>query len=105
MIIVGFEVVTALVIRELRLRPRQGRTLERRIAAWKREVEAARWKRPTDVKAMFGSADVVGDSRVVFDICGNSYRLVVKFNYAAGVARVRFAGTHEEYDRIDVTEV
>jgi mRNA interferase HigB len=104
-IIVGFEIATALVARELRQRPRLGRTLDRRIAAWKREVESARWTRPTDVKAVFGSADIVGDHRIVFDICGNNYRLVVKFNYAAGVARLRFAGTHAEYDGIDVTEI
>lgn len=105
MILVGFEIAAALIARELRLRPRQGRTLERRIAAWKREVEFAGWKRPTDVKAIFGSADIVGDNRIVFDICGNNYRLVVKFNYPAQVARLRFAGTHAEYDKIDVTEV
>lgn len=105
MILVGFEIATALIARELRLRPRLGRTLDRRVAAWKREIESARWTKPTEVKAVFGSADIVGDNRIVFDICGNNYRLVVKFNYAAGVARLRFAGTHEEYDRIDVTEI
>jgi mRNA interferase HigB len=105
MILVGFEIAAALIEREMRLRPRQGRTLERRIAAWKREVEMARWKRPTDVKATFGSADIVGGNRIVFDICGNNYRLVVKFNYDLGVARLRFAGTHADYDRIDATEI
>jgi mRNA interferase HigB len=79
--------------------------LERRIAAWKAEVQQARWNKPTDVKAIYGTADVVGNSRVVFDICGNNYRLVVQFNYAAQVASVRFAGTHEEYDEIDATTV
>ncbi len=54
---------------------------------------------------MFGTADIVGDNRIVFDICGNSYRLVVQFNYAAQLARIRFAGTHKEYDRIDVKTV
>src|SRR5437868_6378563 len=98
MVIVGFEVITALIKRERRQKPQQGRTLDRRIAAWKREVEQARWRSPTDVKAMYGTADVVGNNRIVFDICGNSYRLVVQFNYAAGVARIRFAGTHREYD-------
>jgi mRNA interferase HigB len=105
MIIVGFELVAALLKREMRLRPRQGRALDRRIAAWKREVERAAWARPTEVKAMFGTADIVGNNRIVFDICGNTYRLVVQFNYGTGVARIRFAGTHAEYDRIDVTEV
>jgi mRNA interferase HigB len=79
--------------------------LERRIAAWKAEVQQARWNKATDVKAIYGTADVVGNSRVVFDICGNNYRLVVQFNYAAQVASVRFAGTHEEYDEIDATTV
>jgi mRNA interferase HigB len=105
MIIVGFDLVAALIVRERRERPQQGRTLDRRIAAWKEEVEQARWTKPTEVKAMFGTADIVGDNRIVFDICGNSYRLVVQFNYAAQLARIRFAGTHKEYDRIDVKTV
>ena len=103
--IAGFNLVTALIAREKRARPAQGRTLDRRIAAWKAEVEVAKWTKPTEVKAKFGTADVVGNNRVVFDICGNSYRLVVQFNYAAQVARVRFAGTHAEYDEIDATTV
>jgi mRNA interferase HigB len=105
MIIVGFDLIATLIAREKRERPQQGKTLDRRIAAWKREVEQARWSRPTEVKAVYGTADVVGNNRIVFDICGNSYRLVVQFNYAAGIARVRFAGTHEEYDKIDVRTV
>ncbi len=105
MIIVGFDIVAALIERERRVRPAQGRTLDRRIAAWKQEVERAAWKRPTDVKAIYGTADVVGNSRIVFDICGNNYRLVVQFNYGAGVARIRFAGAHREYDSIDAAKV
>jgi mRNA interferase HigB len=105
MLLVGFNLITALVSRERRERPQQGRTLDRRIAAWKQEVERALWTKPTDVKATYGTADIVGDNRIVFDICGNSYRLVIQFNYAAQVARVRFAGTHKEYDRIDVRTV
>ena len=105
MLIVGFDTIATLIEREKRLRPQQGKTLDRRIAAWKEEVERARWRMPTEIKTMFGTADVVGDSRIVFDICGNSYRLVVQFNYAAGVARIRFAGTHEEYDKIDVRTI
>ncbi|MEI9984501.1 MAG: type II toxin-antitoxin system HigB family toxin [Aliidongia sp.] len=89
MLIVGFDIIATLIEREKRARPQQGRTLDRRMAAWKQEVAQAKWRKPTDVKAVFGTADVVGDGRIVFDICGNSYRLVVQFNYAAGVARVR----------------
>lgn len=105
MIIVGFDLIAALIARELRLRPKQGRTLDCRVAAWKAEVEKAAWRRPTDVKAVYGSADIIGGNRVVFDICGNSYRLVVHVNYLAAVVRVRFAGSHEDYDRIDATTV
>ncbi len=105
MIVVGFEIVAALVAREKRMRPQLGKTLDRRIAAWRSEVELARWKKPTEVKAMYGTADVVGGNRIVFDICGNNYRVVVQFNYGAGIARIRFAGNHAEYDRIDATEV
>ena len=65
-------------------------------------AKAADWQSPHDVKAMFGSASVVGDNRVVFNIAGNKYRLVVKFNYPYRVAYVRFIGTHAEYDGIDV---
>ena len=103
--IAGFNRVTTLIAREKRARPAQGKTLDRRIAAWKAEVEVAKWTKPTEVKAKFGTADVVGNNRVVFDICGNSYRLVVQFNYAAQVARVRFAGTNAEYDETDATTV
>ena len=103
--IVGFDTLDALIAREKRQRPQLGKTLERRVAKWKQEVERARWTMPTEVKAVFGRADVVGGSRVVFDICGNNYRIIVHFNYAVGVARIRFAGTHAEYDAIDATKV
>jgi mRNA interferase HigB len=105
MIIVGFDIVAALIAREKRVRPRQGWTLDRRIAAWKRRIEEASWSKPTEAKAMFGTADVVGNGRIVFDICSNNYRLVVQFDYVTGVARIRFADTHAEYDRIDATKV
>ncbi len=60
---------------------------------------------PTDVKAVFRSADPVGQGRIVFNIRGNHYRFFVQFNYVVGVARIRFAGTHTEYDKIDVRNV
>lgn len=103
--IVGFDLVDTLIAREKRVHPPQGKALERRVAAWKAEVAQAAWTMPTTVKAVFGTADVVGNNRIVFDICGNSYRLIVQFNYAAQIARIRFAGTHAEYDRIDATTV
>lgn len=54
---------------------------------------------------MYRSASIVGSSRVVFNIAGNKYRLVVKVNYAYRVIYIRFVGTHRQYDEIDVTEI
>ena len=75
------------------------------LKSWYREVKAADWQSPHDVKAMYGSASIVGDNRIVFNIAGNKYRLVVKFNYRYRVTYIRFIGTHAEYDKIDVEEV
>jgi mRNA interferase HigB len=73
--------------------------------AWFHEVEAAVWANPAQVKAKYGNASILKGSRVVFNICGNKYRLVVKINYAYAIVYVRFAGTHREYDRVDVNEI
>ncbi len=73
--------------------------------AWYREVQQADWDSPARVKARFPKASLVGDSRVVFNIKGNEYRLVVRVNYRYRVVYIRFVGTHSEYDRIDVREV
>ena len=57
------------------------------------------------MKGLFRSASIVGNNRIVFNIAGNKYRLVVKANYAYRILYVRFVGTHKEYDSTDVTEV
>lgn len=105
MIVVDVARIDELVRREKRVRPAMGRTLERRVRAWKAEVERAHWRHAKNVKDVFGSADPIGGNRIVFDVCGNSYRFVVHVNYAEGVVRVRFAGTHGEYDDIDALTV
>jgi mRNA interferase HigB len=74
------------------------------LLAWYREVEKEDWTKPSQVKEKYRSASFVGD-RVVFNIKGNDYRLVVRINYPYRVVYVRFVGTHEEYDEIDVQEV
>jgi mRNA interferase HigB len=78
---------------------------EEPLLAWYREVEREDWDTPAKVKAKYRGASVVGDSRVVFNIKGNDYRLVVKINYPYRVVYVRFVGTHAAYDAIDVEEV
>jgi mRNA interferase HigB len=74
---------------------------EQPLRAWHGEAKAAGWKTPTDVKGKYRSASILRGNRVVFNIGGNKYRLVVKINYSLQVIYVRFIGTHREYDLID----
>jgi len=69
--------------------------------AWYRHALKADWASPAEVKADFGNASILRDGRVVFNIAGNKYRLVVWINYAYRVVYIRFIGTHAQYDRID----
>ena len=71
------------------------------LEAWYYEAKHAQWESPADVKAQYGSASVIGDNRVVFNIAGNKYRLIVRINYDSKTVFVRFIGTHQEYDKID----
>ena len=73
--------------------------------AWYRHVLHADWSSPPAVKADFGSASILKDGRVVFNIAGNKYRLVVWINYPYRVVYVRFIGTHAQYDRIDAQTI
>lgn len=72
---------------------------------WHAQVSAADWATPADLKAQFRDASILRGGRVVFNIGGNKYRLVVRINYAYRVVYVRFVGTHEEYDGIDASTV
>lgn len=78
---------------------------EEALKAWHTEAKAAVWQNPADVKAQFGNASILKVSRVVFNICGNKYRLIVKINYPASIVYIRFVGTHKEYDAIDAETV
>ena len=64
-------------------------------------AKAAQWRTPRDIKDDFRSADFVGDNRVIFDIGGNNYRLVVRVSYTFKQILVKFVGTHADYDKID----
>ena len=75
------------------------------LEAWHAEAKSAQWRTPADVKAKYGSASILKDGRVVFNIGGNNYRLVVWINYAYGVIYIRFVGTHQEYDAIDAETI
>jgi mRNA interferase HigB len=75
------------------------------VMAWYRQVKAADWATPADVKRDFRSASILQDGRVVFNIAGNKYRVVVWINYAYRVVYIRFIGTHRQYDNIDVETI
>ena len=75
------------------------------ILAWYRQVLKADWSSPAEVKREFGTASVLRDGRVVFNIAGNKYRMVVQINYPYRVVYVRFIGTHSQYDRIDAQTI
>ncbi len=79
--------------------------VEEPLLSWYREVEHADWDTPGKVKLRYPNASIVGDNRVVFNIKGNAYRLIVKINYPYRVVYIRFVGTHADYDRINVEEV
>ncbi|MBK0003708.1 type II toxin-antitoxin system HigB family toxin [Erwinia sp. S38] len=78
---------------------------EQPLKAWVDEVIKADWKTPAEIKAMYRSASILKNRRVVFNIKGNDYRLIVAIAYQRGWMFVKFIGTHKEYDRIDAETV
>lgn len=81
------------------------RAAERRFDAWWAEAASAMWSDPMSVKARYRAASILKGSRVVFNISGNNYRIVVKINYLAQVVDIRFFGSHRDYDRIDAEAI
>jgi mRNA interferase HigB len=75
------------------------------LKAWHSEVSNADWDTPQELKQQYGTASILKNSRVVFNICGNTYRVVVWINYKFKLIFVKFIGTHEQYDNIDANEV
>jgi mRNA interferase HigB len=75
------------------------------LMAWFRQVREADWARPADVKRDIRTASILKDGRVVFNIAGNKYRIVVWINYPYRVVYIRFVGTHRQYDSIDAQSI
>jgi mRNA interferase HigB len=75
------------------------------LMAWFRQVKQADWAKPADVKRDVRSASILRDGRVVFNVAGNKYRVVVWINYPYRVVYIRFVGTHRQYDMIDAQTV
>jgi mRNA interferase HigB len=78
---------------------------EQPLQAWYADLKASKWKSPSEIKAAYRNASFVGNNRVIFNIKGNTYRIVVAIQYQFGIVYIRFVGTHEEYDRIDAATV
>ncbi len=78
---------------------------EEQLKSWYKEAEEARWKGPRDIKRDYPAASFLPDNRVVFNIKGNNYRLVVKINYDYAIVWIRFVGTHGQYDKINASKI
>lgn len=78
---------------------------EQQLKAWYDEAKVAEWRTPAAVKAQYGNASIIANNRVVFNIKGNDYRLIVAIAYKTGVIFIKFIGTHAEYDKVDAATV
>ena len=78
---------------------------EQPLRAWFHDAQRSDWRTPADIRRVYANASIVGENRVVFNIKGNTYRLVVAINPPHRMCYVRFIGSHQAYDRIDVTSV
>jgi len=75
------------------------------LKSWHRETEKAEWKNPNELKLEYPSASILENERIVFNIKGNKYRLIVKMNFEYQVLWIKFLGTHAEYDKIDANNI
>jgi len=78
---------------------------EQQLKAWFEEVEKGQWDIPEKIVEDFPNARIIPENRVIFNIRGNRYRLIVKVNYKYGMIWIRYIGTHQEYDKIDPIKI
>ena len=78
---------------------------EASLRAWYHDAKVADWRNSNELKSQYKNASIVGDGRVVFNIKGNDYRLVVAIDYEFQVIFIRFIGTHKQYDKIDAKTI
>ena len=78
---------------------------EQPLQAWFHETKSANWKSFTGIKARYRSAHLLPGNRVIFNIKGNTYRLIIHLHFKTGIVFIRFIGTHAEYDKIDATTI
>jgi mRNA interferase HigB len=85
-------------------RPEQ-RAVKAALDAWFSEVHKARWRSSAEVRRRYATASIVNAERIVFNVKGNAYRLVVAVDFEKGIVWIKWIGTHKEYDRIDIAKV
>lgn len=78
---------------------------EQSLRAWFHEANQAQWATPSAIKEAYPSADILPGNRIVFNLKGIHYRLIVKVHYNTGILHIRFIGTHAEYDKIDAITI
>ncbi|RZK10742.1 MAG: type II toxin-antitoxin system HigB family toxin [Flavobacterium sp.] len=78
---------------------------EQQLKSWFQETSKAEWKNSNEIKSEYPSASIIGNDRVVFNIKGNTYRLIVKLNFDYQMVWIRFIGTHAEYDKINAKTI
>ena len=78
---------------------------EEALQAWYDDAERAVWRKPADVRVRYATASFLADNRVVFNIRGNTYSLIMYVNYAFSIVYIRFIGTHAEYDKVDAETI
>ncbi len=94
-----------ITLNTLRLFWEQHPDAQQALQAWYRDAKRATWHTPADIKNVYCNASIVGNNRVVFNIRGNQYRLVVAINYAHAILYIRFIGSHHDYNQIDATTI
>jgi len=75
------------------------------LESWHKEVSKLDWNNPNEIKLMYRSASIIGDEKIVFNIAGNKYRLIVKINYYAKIVFIKFIGTHKQYDKVNMEDI
>jgi mRNA interferase HigB len=78
---------------------------EEQLKSWYREIEKAHWKNINELKSEYPNASILKDNKIVFNIKGNNYRLIVKINFEFQISWILFIGTHAEYDKIKANEL
>lgn len=90
---------------ESRTRQKDRAALKAALDAWFDEARKAQWKSNADVKRLYSTASIISADRIVFNIKGNSYRLVASVDFEKGIVWIKWIGSHRDYDKIDVKRV